>query len=64
MGIGSNVVRVALLPSYLRMVELVEGAGERACGVSVVGDLCSLRCVTVHNTDGRWILMVELAIRE
>lgn len=40
MGIGSHGVSVALLPSYLRMVELVEGAGEGACGVGVVGDMC------------------------
>lgn len=42
---------MALLPSYLTMVKLVEGAGERACGVGVLGDLCSLCHVTVHNTD-------------
>ena len=39
MGIGSHGVSVALLPSYLRVVEPVEGAGERACGVVVLGDL-------------------------
>lgn len=42
MRIGSHGESVTLLPSYLRMVELVEGAGERACGVSVLGDLRSL----------------------
>lgn len=51
MGIGSQGVDMALLPSYLTMVKLVEGAGERACGVGVLGDLCSLCHVTVHNTD-------------
>lgn len=51
MGVGSHGVDVALLSSYLRMVKLVEGAGEGACGVGVLGDVCSLCHVTVHNTD-------------
>lgn len=51
MGVGSHGVDVALLTSYLRMVKLVEGAGEGACGVGVLGDVCSLCHVTVHNTD-------------
>lgn len=42
MRIGSHGVSVALLPSYLRVVEPVEGTREGACGVCVVGDLCSL----------------------
>lgn len=49
--IGSQGVDVAVVPSYLRVVELVEGAGERTCRGGVLGDLCSLRHVTVHNTD-------------
>lgn len=51
MRVGSHGVDVALMPSNLSVVELVEGAGERACGVGVLGDLCSLCHVTVHEAD-------------
>lgn len=51
MGIGSHGVDMDLLPSYLGMVELVEGAGERARGAGVLGNLCGLCNVTVHDAD-------------
>lgn len=60
MGAGSHGVSVALMSYHLRVVELVEGA----CGVCVLGDLCSVCHVMVHNIDRRWILVVELAIGE
>lgn len=51
MAIGSHGVRVALLSSYVRVVDPVEGAGEGARGAGVLGHLRHLRCVTVHDTD-------------
>lgn len=49
---------MAVLPSYLSMVELVEGAA----GVSVQGELSGRQSVTMHKTDARWVLVVELTI--
>lgn len=60
-GMGPHGVDVALLPPYLRMVDMVEGTGKWACRAGVLGDVCSLRHVTVHDADGRYILMVKLA---
>lgn len=63
-GIGPHGVDVALLPSYLRMVDMMEGTGKWACRAGMLGDVCGLCDVTVHDTDGRWILMVKLAFGE
>lgn len=52
-GIGPHGVDMALLPPDLRMVDMVEGTGERACRAGVLGDVCGLCYVTVHDTDGR-----------
>lgn len=46
-GGGRHGVDVALVPSDLRVVDLVEGAGQGARGV--LGDL---RHVAVHHADG------------
>lgn len=40
-----------MVPSHLRVVQLVEGAGERACDVGVLGDVGTLGHVPMHNTD-------------
>lgn len=59
LGGGRHGVDVALLPSDLRVVDLVEGAGQGACGASVLRDL---RHVAVHHANRGQILVVELAI--
>lgn len=59
LGGGRQGVDVALVPSDLRVVDLVEGAGQGACRAGVLRDL---RNVAVHNANGRQILVVELAI--
>lgn len=64
MGIGPHGVDVALLPSYLRMVDMMEGTGKRACRAGVLGDMRSLCDVTVHDADRRKILVVKLAFGE
>lgn len=52
-GIGPHGVDVALLPPYLRMVDVMEGTGERACRAGMLGDVCGLCDLTLHDTDGR-----------
>lgn len=48
-GGGRHGVHMALVPSDLRVVDLVEGAGQGARGAGVLGDL---RHVAVHHADG------------
>lgn len=59
---GSHGEAVALLPLYLRVVELVEGAGQGACRVSGLGNVCGLGCLAVDSVDGRWIVVVKLTV--
>lgn len=63
-GIGPHGVGVALLPSYLRVVDMMEGTGKWACRAGVLGDVCGLCHVTMHHVDGRYILVVKLAFGE
>lgn len=60
-GVGSHGERVALLPPDLRVVQVVQRAGEGARAISVLRDLCRLSEVA-HNADRRQILVVELAL--
>lgn len=53
MRIGPHGVDVALLPSYLRMLDMMEGTGKRACRAGMLGNVCGLCDVTVHDADGR-----------
>lgn len=57
---GRHGVDVALVPSDLRVLDLMEGAGQGARRAGVLGDL---RHVAVHNANGGQIVVVELAIR-
>lgn len=52
-GVGPHCVDVALLPSYLRMRDVMERTGKWACRAGMLGDVCSLCDVTVHDADGR-----------
>lgn len=52
-GIGPHGVDVGLLPSYLRMVDMMKWTRKWACRAGMVGDACSLCDATVHDTDGR-----------
>lgn len=63
-GIGPHGVDVALWPSYLRTVDVMEGTGDWACRVGMLGDVRGLCKATVHDADGRKILVVKLAFRE
>lgn len=59
LGGGRHGVDVALVPSDLRVVDLVEGAGQGACRAAV---LSNLRHVAVHDANGGKILVVKLTI--
>lgn len=52
-GMGPHGVDVAMLRSRLGAVELMEGTGEWARGAGMLGDVCGLCHVTVHDADGR-----------
>lgn len=59
LGGGRHGVDVALVPSDLRVMDLVEGAGQRACRATVLRDL---RHVAVHDANGGKILVVKLTV--
>lgn len=52
-GTGPHGVDVALLPSDLRMVDMIERTLKWACRAGMLGDVCGLCDVTVHDADGR-----------
>lgn len=60
LGSGRHGVDVAVVPSDLRVVDLVEGAGQGTRRTGVLGDL---RHVAMHNANRGQIVVVKLAIR-